>query len=243
MIRERRTQRAQQLPRPLRIESKDKAPVHDAGFGTRNSVRVSQHEVANTGNEGSDVRVDGKGRGGAGEGGARGLDRRGSASGAVGLEAAGGVGGHVAGGDGRGHVCDAAGRRARHGDGVDAVDGRGDVHGSIIDLGVGRLGEGAREEREEEDDDLLEGAHLGGVVVVVVVVLVVCCCLKVRPSVCCYGAVAAGAKVQDCRRIEMLRRHNECLRQVSRFVWGVAVCDGCGVYASAVMGRWPSESV
>lgn len=42
----------------------------------------------------------------------------------------------------------------------------------------------------------------------------------------------------------MLRRHNECLRQVSSFVWAVvAVCASAGVYARAVIGRRPSECV
>lgn len=123
-------------------------------------MRVSQDEVSHTSNERNNVGVDVERRGGASEGGAGGLDGRGRGSGAVGLEAAGGVGGQVAGRDGRGHVRDAASRGARHGDGVDAVDGRGDVDGGIVHLGVLRLGEGAHEEREEEDDDLLEGAHV-----------------------------------------------------------------------------------
>lgn len=60
--------------------------------------------------------------------------------------------------DGRGLVGKAAGVRAREGDGVDAIDSRGDVDGRVI--AVALLGEGAHQKSEEEDDDLVEGAHL-----------------------------------------------------------------------------------
>lgn len=65
--------------------------------------------------------------------------------------------------DGRGGVCGsvAGGGGRRHGDGVDAVDGRGDVDGRVV---LVFLGEGADEEREEREDDLAEGAHIDGCV-------------------------------------------------------------------------------
>jgi hypothetical protein len=104
--------------------------------------------------------------------------------GAIGLQAADcGIGGRMGCGDGRGLVCDddAASGAAGHGDGVDAVDSRGDIDSSVVRLSV--LGKCAHEEREEEDDDLLEGAHLVGRGVVVLVVETKCCC-------CCYATVA-----------------------------------------------------
>jgi hypothetical protein len=118
-------------------------------------LRISKNEVSNTSDERGDVRLSSQGRCSTSElalarlnTSARGLDDG---------SAVGGVGGGLR-GDGRGHVCDRRGGGcAGHGNGVDAVDSRGDVDGGIILLVV--LGEGADEERKERDDDLLEGAH------------------------------------------------------------------------------------
>lgn len=130
---------------------------------------VSQHKVANAGSERDDERVDVQAGGCAGELGHGGL---GCAAGAGGLDAGSvgaddGVGtsrrnvGGRRGVDGAGLVCDCArGGRARHGDGVDAVDGRGEVDGSVVGLTL-LGGEDTGDEREEEDDDVLEGAHGG----------------------------------------------------------------------------------
>lgn len=91
--------------------------------------------------------------------------RRGGAAGGLDDSAVGGavgasdrgrsVGGR---GDGAGRVGDRAGSRARHGDGVDAVDGRGHVDGSVVGLSLSS--EDAGDKREEEDNDSLEGAHV-----------------------------------------------------------------------------------
>lgn len=104
----------------------------------------------------------------------RGADDGGRVGGACGVLA-----GRIGGWDGGGLVGSAGGC-ARHGDGVDAVDGGGDVDGGVVDLAVGRLGEGECDERKEEDNDLLEGAHVdcgdGGGDDVVTVSRSACCC-------------------------------------------------------------------
>lgn len=124
---------------------------------------VSQDEVGNTGGERNDEDVGVQAGCGAGELGSRGLGYAASglddsAVGADGAVGAGDRGCGVAGRrDGAGLVGDIAGGRARHGDGVDAVDSRGNVDGSVVGLSVGS--EDAGDKREEEDNDGLEGTH------------------------------------------------------------------------------------
>jgi hypothetical protein len=157
------------------------------GFGeVANSARVSQNEVADASSERCDVRVDVKGRCGAGEGRGGGLGAGAGASGQGdrGAVALGHGGGGCGGSNGRGHVGGVAGVLAGHGDGVDAVDGRGDVDSGVIRLGV--LGHDADEEREEEDDDLLEGAHVDGLV---------WCCGGVCDGVWCCATGADARKM------------------------------------------------
>jgi hypothetical protein len=145
------------------------------------SERVSENEVGDAGSERCEVGVDIQGGRGAHElrrrcaglgdsgGGASGEDNIGTVGGAAADDGVGGAGGGMGGRDGGGAVRqdDARCGRARHGDSVDAVDGRGDVDGGLV-LGLARLGEGADEERKEGKDDLLEGAHLEVVVGLVV---------------------------------------------------------------------------
>jgi hypothetical protein len=143
------------------------APVDDArkldGFGSCDSERVSQDDVANASSKNCKVGGDVHGGCSAGElrlgrlcARAGGCDDRS----AVGLDAAHGrIGGHVRRGDGRCHVDDGGGRSAGHGDSVDAVNSRGDVDSGVVRV---LLSESGYEEREEEDNDLLEGAHLDG---------------------------------------------------------------------------------
>lgn len=132
------------------------------------SERGSQGEVANASNECGDVGIDVQGRCSTSEEGLAGLGSSAGGlndGGAVYLGAdACWVGGRVGGRDGGGPIGDAGRGSARHGDGVDAVDGRGEIDGGIVDLSVGGLGLGECEcdKRKEDCDDLLEGAHFGG---------------------------------------------------------------------------------
>jgi len=101
------------------------------------------------------------GRGGTREGWGAGPNGRasgggGTVAGAVGRVGSGGVrrcggvehGGHGSAGDG---------------DGVDAVDSRGDVESRVLAARSWRIGgKGAHKEGEEDRNDLLEGAHLDG---------------------------------------------------------------------------------
>lgn len=121
---------------------------------------VSQEEVTKTSGERNDERVCVQAGCGAGElrGGGLGcatggLD--GSAIGGVGASDRGrGVAGRV---DGARLVGNGARRRTRQGDGVDAVDSRGDVDGCVVGLGLSS--EDTGDERKEKDEDGLEGAH------------------------------------------------------------------------------------
>ena len=140
--------------------------VDKAKWGSDKAETLSQDKVAKASSKhGSERgRVHGSGAselGGRGVGGAAGGLDDSAVGGAVGASDRGAsdprrsVGGR---GDGAGRVGDRAGSRARHGDGVDAVDGRGHVDGSVVGLSLSS--EDTGDKREEEDNDGLEGAHV-----------------------------------------------------------------------------------
>lgn len=122
---------------------------------------VSQDEVGGTGDERNDEGVGVQAGGSAGElrSGGLGSTASGLDDGSVTCAVRASDGGSSVAGrrDGAGRVGDRVGGRAGHGDGVDAVDSRGDVDGSVVGLSISS--EDAGDEREEEDDDGLEGAH------------------------------------------------------------------------------------
>ena len=135
--------------------------------GLDNAEMTSQDEVAKTGGERGDKRgrvqagccAGELGGGGAGDA-AGGLDDSAVGAGDAGAVGASHGGRGVAGRrDGAGRVGDRAGRRAGHGDSVDAVDSGGDVDGSVVGLSVSS--EDAGDERKKEDNDGLERAHGG----------------------------------------------------------------------------------
>lgn len=152
------------------------APVHDARSCRRfrdeacaNDSRKSEGEVGHAGGKDGNDAVDTHRRSSALErrSGGRGESASGSNAGAVSgvgrrtVTSASGDGGR----DGRGLNGDGAGRSARHGHGVDAVDSRGDVDSGVVRSVLLRIREG-KERGEKEDNELLEGAHGD-----------VCCCI------------------------------------------------------------------